>query len=80
MKPHMDIVTTKGRNARLYRGTPKADAPKSYEHIDTLGTNLASNYSSGVITLYKNKKGILKYAIYRDGCFYPYYGTFEYLD
>ena len=80
MKSFRDIITTDGRKARLFKGTPKGTTPKSYACVGVTGHNIGSAYNSTTLTLYKNKAGVLKYEIYRDGCFYPYYGTFEYLD
>lgn len=77
---HTDIETSDGRKARLYKGTPKADAPKSYIKVGVIGHSIGNNYNPSTLTLYINKQGILKYEIYRDGCFYPYYGTFEYME
>ena len=76
---YKDIETSDGRKARLYKGTPKADAPKSYTKVGVVGHNIGNNYNPSTLTLYKNKQSILKYEIYRDGCFYPFYGTFEYI-
>lgn len=74
----LEITTTKGL-AILHKGKPLSDAPKTYKMIGVLGHNIGNNYNSGTLTLYKNKQGILKYEIYRDGSIYPFYGTFEFV-
>lgn len=80
MKSFRDIITSDGRKARLFKGTSKGEAPKSYVRVGVIGHNIGNAFNSDTLTLYKNKAGVLKYEIYRDGNFYPYYGTFEYLD
>lgn len=64
--------------AIIYRGTPKADTPKTYKQVGGFVANeLCSRYSSGCVTIYKAKNNTLRYSVYQDGCFYPYYGKIE---
>lgn len=72
------IMTTRGL-ARLHKGRPLSDVPKTYKMIGVLGHDIGNNYNSGTLTLYKNRQGVLKYEIYRDGSIYPFYGTFEFI-
>jgi hypothetical protein len=58
-------------NVELIDGKPLAVAPKSYKYIGVFGHNLGYD---GLGDLYQTKSGDFMYAIYRDGCFYPYYG------
>ena len=72
------INTSKGK-AKLYKGRPLNGAPVTYKKICVLGHDLGNNYNPGTLTLYKNKQGVYKYEIYRDGSIYPFYGTLEFL-
>lgn len=58
-------------NVELMDGKSLAVAPKSYKYIGVFGHNLGYN---GLGDLYQTKWGDFMYAIYRDGCFHPYYG------
>ena len=71
------IKTAQGYEAYLYKGHPKGECPASYKKITTLGHNIGNNYNPSWLTLYQAKDKTLRYEIYRDGCFYPYYGKFE---
>lgn len=75
----INIKTDKGI-AIMYKGTPKSDVPKTYKKIDILSHNIGNNYNSSLLTLFKAKDGTLRYEIYRDGCFYPYYGKIEFIN
>jgi len=58
-------------NVELFKGKPLSETPKSYKYLGVFGHNLGGN---GIGDLYQTKSGDFRYAIYRDGCFYPYYG------
>ena len=58
-------------NVELLDGKPLAVVPKSYKYIGIFDHNLGYG---GLGDLYQTKSGDFMYAIYRDGCFYPYYG------
>ena len=79
MKNVIEIETNKGK-ARLHKGTPKGDCPITYKKLDVLGHNIGNAYNPNTLTLFENRQGVLKYEIYRDGCFFPFYGTFEWID
>ena len=74
----MYIITDSANAYLLGKGKPMSDIPKSWkeskiEYVEAL----ASNYNSGLLTIYKvygNDNITLRYSIYRDGCFYPYCG------
>jgi len=68
------------RKAKMFKGYPKAECPVTYKKVMILGHSIGNDYNPGTLNLYENKSGVLKYEIYRDGCFYPYYGTLEYID
>lgn len=34
-------------------------------------------YNIGCVSIYEAKDKTLRYSVYRDGCFYPYYGKLE---
>lgn len=67
-----------GKKARLYKGRPLRDCPKSYKKVKIVLHNHGSAYNPNNLTIYKAKDGTLRYEIYRDGCFYPYYGKLEF--
>jgi len=79
MKTFSEIETNKGR-ARLYKGFTQCDAPKSYTKVGVLGHSIGNNYNPSTLTLHKAKDGSLRYEIYRDGNFYPYFGRFEFIN
>lgn len=80
-KIKIKIMIKKGvtTNATLYRGTPKSDCPKTYKKIRTFFHNIGGKYNPDYLTVYLAQDRTFRYSIYRDGCFYPYYGkiTFE---
>ena len=74
---HTDIKVEIGGiwiNATLYKGTPKGDVPKSYKRIGIFSHNIGNAYNTDIITIYYNTSNEYRYEIYRDGCFFPYYG------
>jgi len=78
MKNYREIETSNGK-ARIYKGFTQYEAPKTYKKIGTLSHSIGDNYNPSTLTLYKAKDGGLRYEIYRDGNFYPYFGKFEYI-
>ena len=74
---NLTIKTSKGQ-AIMYKGHSKGEVPKTYKKIDVLSHNIGNNYNSDLLTLYKAQNGTLRYEIYRDGNFYPYYGKIEF--
>ena len=78
MKRFNIINTNKGK-AKLYRGFTQGETPKTYKKIGILSHDIGNNYNPSTLTLYKAKDKSLRYEIYRDGNFYPYYGKFEYI-
>jgi len=67
--------------AELLKGKPLGDMPKSYKSLGTathgIGDVFNPNqnlYNSSLLTVLKAKDGTFRYEIYRDGCFYPFYG------
>jgi len=76
---YTDIITSKGKKARLHKGFYSGEVPKTYKKIDVIEHNIGSRYNSSILVLYQAKNKNLRYEIYRDGNFYPYYGKFEYL-
>lgn len=39
--------------------------------------NWEDRMESGCVSIYEAKNKTLRYSVYRDGCFYPYYGKLE---
>ena len=58
-------------NVELIKGKPLSETPKSYKYLGIFSHNIGGN---GLGDLYQTKSGDFRYAIYRDGCFWPYYG------
>lgn len=58
-------------NVEFLMGKPLQVAPKSYKYLGVFSHNIGGNELGD---LYQNKSGDFIYAIYRDGCFYQYYG------
>lgn len=66
---------------RGYVGRPLADTPKTYKRIGGfVAKELSNAYNSGCVTIYEAKDKTLRYSVYRDGCFYPYYGKLEIIE
>lgn len=65
------------RDAILYKGKPLADRPKSYKELFSARHNIGNSYNPHYLNVLQSKSGKLYYEIYRDGCFYPYYGIIE---
>ncbi len=64
-------------NVEFLMGKPLANAPKSYKYLGIFSHNIGGN---GLGDLYQTKSGDFRYAIYRDGCFYQYYGRLVFGD
>lgn len=75
------IITTKGYKgfAVLHKGRPLSDVPVTYKKVCVLGHSMGDNYNPSTLTLYKNRQGVFKYEIYRDGSIYPFYGTIKFI-
>ncbi|NCD06155.1 MAG: hypothetical protein EOL97_08555 [Spirochaetia bacterium] len=58
----------------LGKGKPLSDPPKTYTKLCTVYHNIGNSYNPHTLNIYKNSRNQLRYEIYRDGCFYPYYG------
>lgn len=63
--------------AIMYNGKPLSDCPASYEKVGLIGHSIGNNYNPSYMTVYKTRSGYA-YEIYRDGCFYPYYGKISF--
>lgn len=62
-------------------GRPLADTPKTYRQIGVfVAKELSNAYNSGCVSIYEAKDGTLRYSVYQDGCFYPYYGKLEIIE
>jgi hypothetical protein len=80
----MKILLTMGNNeqeAIMGRGKALPDCPKTYKHISVayhnIGDLLNRNtnfYNPRTMNVYMAKDKTLRYEIYRDGCFFPFYG------
>jgi hypothetical protein len=73
MKKPIKLIVD-GRPAILFRGKALSEPPKTYTKIGAYFHNLGNNYNPHTINLFRAKGGGLRYEIYRDGSFYPFYG------
>lgn len=68
----------KRERVRIYVGGPLRDTPKTYKRIGGfVARELSNAYNGGRVSIYEAKDKTLGYSVYRDGCFYPYYGKLE---
>lgn len=68
----------KCKRVKIYVGRPLRDTPKTYKQIGGfVAKELSNAYNSGCVSIYEAKDKTLRYSVYRDGCFYPYYGKLE---
>lgn len=71
----------KCKRVKIYVGRPLRDTPKTYKQIGGfVAKELSNAYNSGCVSIYEAKDKTLRYSVYRDGCFYPYYGKLEVLE
>lgn len=72
------MYLTELREKDIYVGRPLRDTPKTYKQIGGfVAKELSNAYNSGCVSIYEAKDKTLRYSVYRDGCFYPYYGKLE---
>lgn len=72
------MYLTELREKDIYVGRPLRDTPKTYKRIGGfVAKELSNAYNSGCVSIYEAKDKTLRYSVYRDGCFYPYYGKLE---
>ena len=45
-----------------------------------MAKELSNDYNSGCVSVYRAKDNTLRYSVYRDGCFYAYYGKLEIIE
>lgn len=65
----------KSERVKIYVGGPLRDTPKTYKRIGGfVAKELSNAYNGGCVSIYEAKDKTLGYSVYRDGCFYPYYG------
>lgn len=63
--------------AKLIKGRLFNTEPKTYKKLGVCGHDVGNRYNSTTLTVYSACDGSYRYEIYRDGCFYPYYGRLE---
>jgi hypothetical protein len=73
----MNIILNDKTSAILHKGRPLPDPPKTWKRIRTVGHNIGNLYNPGTMAIYEAKDKTLRYEIYRDGCFYAYYGRID---
>lgn len=72
------VCDKKCKRVKIYVGRPLRDTPKTYKRIGGfVAKELSNAYNSGCVSIYEAKDKTLRYSVYRDGCFYPYYGKLE---
>ena len=68
---------------RKYQSGELLPARTGYAYLDKallggfVAKELSNAYNSGCVSIYEAKDKTLRYSVYRDGCFYPYYGKLE---
>lgn len=68
----------KRERVKIYVGGPLRDTPETYKRIGGfVAKELSGAYNGGCVSVYEAKDKTLRYSVYRDGCFYPYYGRLE---
>ena len=60
--------------ASLLKAKIYSDVPKTYKYLGILSHNIGNLYNSSILRVYSNRRKELIYEIYRDGCFFAYYG------
>ncbi len=74
----IEVILNKKFSVTLLNPRPLKDCPKSYYKLGVFEHNLGNLYNPSWLVLYTYGKNInsksLRYEIYRDGCFWPYYG------
>lgn len=69
------------KKVRIYKGRPLRAVPSSYKECGGFVCNeLKSLCNPGVVTIYKARNGGLRYGVYRDGSFCPYYGKLKVIE
>lgn len=68
------VISTRGRVFRT-----KWQTPRSYRRLGVIGSEFANAYNSGLMTIYKAKDKSLRFEMYCDGSFLPYYGKIEFI-
>jgi len=71
------LETSKGP-ATFHKGRPLMDCPTTYRKVAVVGLKNQGLYSPSYFTLFKARDGSLRYEIYRDGNFAPFYGKVEF--
>lgn len=65
----------KRERVKIYAGGPLGDTPRTYRRIGGfVAEGLSSAYNGGCVSIYEARDKTPGYSVYRDGCFYPYYG------
>ena len=74
----VEVILNREFPVTLLNPRPLKDCPKSYYKLGVFEHNLGNLYNPSWLVLYTYGKNItsknLRYEIYRDGCFWPYYG------
>lgn len=82
----MQVLIDGKHKAIMGKGRPLADCPKSYKKVGvvyhSIGDLFNPNenlYNPRTMTIYSVRDNSLRYEIYRDGSFFPFYGRLTYL-
>lgn len=74
----IEVILNKKFSVTLLNPRPLKECPKGYCRLGIFEHNLGNPYNPSWLVLYTYGKNItsknLRYEIYRDGCFWPYYG------
>jgi len=63
--------------AIMSKGYPRGETPSTYKKLGICGHGMGNRYNPSTLTIWQARDKTLRYEIYRDGCFYPYFGKIE---
>lgn len=83
----MKVIINGNIPAIMGKGRPLADCPKTYKKVTVVYHSIGDLFNSSqfmynprTMTVYEARDKTLRYEIYRDGSFYPFYGKLTYLE
>jgi len=79
MRAEQEVMLDSFRGKRdvkaiMLKGYPKPDTPTTYKRLQVVGHNIGNAYNPHIMVIYEAQDKSLRYEIYRDGCFWAFYG------